>query len=88
LKRTSRFVDSTRFKTQYYIDFLNQQNETSFLTTTQVLTVALEHYHWLGVMTLPGKDNKKAKGKQEPVAITLTQSVMLIVSVFALLCFC
>mmetsp|Transcript_2527 Transcript_2527/g.4130 ORF Transcript_2527/g.4130 Transcript_2527/m.4130 type:complete len:875 (+) Transcript_2527:39-2663(+) len=59
-------------ETQHEV-YLYRDNFLVFEEDQQVLTVALEHHHWLGVMTLPGTGKGK-KGKQEPIAITLTQT--------------
>ena len=65
-------------ETQHEV-YLYRDNFLQFNEKEQLLTIELEHYHWLGVMNLPpakddGSGGKREK-RQEPIAITISQQV-------------
>jgi hypothetical protein len=60
-------------ETQHEV-YLYRDNFIQFNEADQVLTIELEHFHWLGVMTLPPDPGASSKErKQEPIAITISQ---------------
>jgi hypothetical protein len=59
-------------ETQHEV-YLYRDNFIQFNEADQVLTIELEHFHWLGVMTLPNESSGSKERKQEPIAITISQ---------------
>lgn len=72
LPRPSTTHAITLEETQHEV-YLYRDNFIQFNEADQVLTIELEHFHWLGVMTVPSESGSSKERKQEPIAITISQ---------------